>query len=115
MRKKLHALCFLEGRESKLLLKMRLLAFLLLVSVSSMADTEYSPKESFDQLQKRSIKGKIIDKLGDPLPGANIVVKQSPERGTVSDVNGEFSLQLEEGDKFLIISLSLTGLKKEKV
>ncbi|UII25946.1 SusC/RagA family TonB-linked outer membrane protein [Fulvivirga maritima] len=57
---------------------------------------------SVSQLDKIEIKGKIVDKNGAPLPGANVIVESSGT-GTVSDFNGEFKLEVPE-DAVIIIT-----------
>ena len=55
------------------------------------------------------IKGKVIDKLqGEPLIGATIVVKGT-SKGTVTDVKGEFSLEVE--DLYVTLIVSSVGYK----
>ena len=49
------------------------------------------------------IKGKVLDENGKPVVGANIIVKGS-QVGTKTNDNGEFEINLKEGDKFLVIS-----------
>ena len=44
----------------------------------------------------KKITGKVVDTNGEPLIGVTIALKGS-NRGTVSDVNGNFSLNGEEG------------------
>jgi Secretin and TonB N terminus short domain. len=48
------------------------------------------------QINQKRIKGTIIDENGEPIIGANIVEKGTTN-GTVTDVDGFFSLQVEEG------------------
>ena len=48
-------------------------------------------------LQDKIIKGTVLDTNGSPIIGANIVVKGS-SNGTISDFDGNFSLEAEEGD-----------------
>ncbi|WP_370479777.1 TonB-dependent receptor [Tamlana flava] len=57
---------------------------------------------SFD-LAQTSIKGKIVDESGVPLPGANVFV-QNTQIGTVTDFDGEFSLDVPSDDVILVIS-----------
>lgn len=52
---------------------------------------------------KRTITGEVTDEKGVPLPGANILVKGT-QRGTSSDVEGKFRLDLEDGDNVLLFS-----------
>ncbi|HMG68575.1 MAG TPA: SusC/RagA family TonB-linked outer membrane protein, partial [Chitinophagaceae bacterium] len=49
------------------------------------------------------IKGRVLDENGKPVVGANIIVKGS-QAGTKTDDNGEFEINLKEGDKTLVIS-----------
>jgi len=60
---------------------------------------------SLIRIQNESvIKGKIFaDKTGKPLPGASVIV-MSTTTGTVSDSNGEFSLELDKAKVQLVIS-----------
>lgn len=55
--------------------------------------------------QQRSINGKLTDaSTGQPVPNASITIKGST-RGTVSDVQGRFSLQVNNADSLIITSL----------
>ncbi|HEY4060480.1 MAG TPA: TonB-dependent receptor [Puia sp.] len=49
------------------------------------------------------VKGIVHDEAGQPLSGANVIVKGTT-RGTVTDENGEFTLKGIEGDVTIIIS-----------
>jgi TonB-linked SusC/RagA family outer membrane protein len=53
--------------------------------------------------QKITITGNVIDNLGDPLPGVNVRVK-GLEIGTITNVDGEFSIDVPYGDAILIFS-----------
>lgn len=56
-------------------------------------------KESFAssvQQQKKHISGKVTDMSGEPVIGANIVEINETINGTVTDYDGNFSLQVEE-------------------
>ncbi|MDR2816487.1 MAG: carboxypeptidase-like regulatory domain-containing protein, partial [Proteiniphilum sp.] len=52
--------------------------------------------EEIVQQLKRTVTGKIIDRNGESLIGANIVEKGTTN-GTVTDIDGIFSLQVTEG------------------
>jgi TonB-linked SusC/RagA family outer membrane protein len=55
-------------------------------------------------LAQRTITGKITDaQTGDPLPGVNIVV-QGTTRGTISDANGNYTIQVQPDDEALLFS-----------
>ncbi|TLV03940.1 SusC/RagA family TonB-linked outer membrane protein [Dyadobacter luticola] len=49
------------------------------------------------------IKGKVADKKGEGLPGVNVIIKGS-ERGTTTDVNGTFSIDVPGESAILIFS-----------
>jgi TonB-dependent starch-binding outer membrane protein SusC len=50
-----------------------------------------------------TVTGRVTSEDGEPLPGASVMLKGSPTIGTVTDVNGDFSLQAPETG-ILIIS-----------
>lgn len=52
------------------------------------------PDEVVQQL-KRMITGKVVDEKGEPIIGANIIEKGTTN-GTITDVDGKFSLNVEE-------------------
>ena len=54
-------------------------------------------------LAQRTVTGKITDLSGTPLPGATIMVKNTP-LGTVADESGVYQLQLENGHDLLVFS-----------
>src|SRR4051812_30331638 len=49
------------------------------------------------------VSGKISDEAGQPLPGANVLVKGT-SIGTTSDASGEFALNLMDGNAVLVFS-----------
>lgn len=52
--------------------------------------------------QVRSVKGTILDNLGDPLTGVSIKLANNSQVGTISDMNGNFTLDVPEGAKLVI-------------
>lgn len=54
-------------------------------------------------LAQRTISGSVVDESGEPLIGASILV-QGTSTGTVTDIDGNFSLDLPENDAILIVS-----------
>lgn len=55
--------------------------------------------------QQRTISGTIVSSEGrEPLIGATISVKGAEARGSVTDINGKYTLKIEDGDKILIVS-----------
>ncbi len=57
----------------------------------------------FSQSGAKSISGTIISDENEPLPGVNILIKGTAE-GTVSDVNGDYTVQVPEGYSTLVFS-----------
>ncbi|KUL05497.1 MAG: hypothetical protein XE13_1194, partial [Proteiniphilum sp. 51_7] len=53
------------------------------------------------QVSRRQISGTIIDELGQPVIGANIIEKGT-SNGTVSDLDGNFSLTVDENAVLLV-------------
>ncbi len=62
-----------------------------------------SPILSQAQTASRTISGTVQDKQGEPLIGANILVKGT-SLGTVTDFNGEFELELTGKARTLVVS-----------
>lgn len=64
--------------------------------------------------EDRTITGLIVDDQGVPLMGANVIVKKSqPKRGTTTDFDGNFTLDVKASDKALRISY--LGFKTKSV
>ena len=62
--------------------------------------------------QAKVIKGNVVDKNGEPIIGANIRVKGTTV-GTITDVDGNFILKLEDNADF--IEVSYIGYKTQNV
>jgi TonB-linked SusC/RagA family outer membrane protein len=52
---------------------------------------------------QKTITGTVRDKTSEPLAGVSILVKDA-KRGTVTNADGDFSIQIQPGDKALIFS-----------
>lgn len=50
-----------------------------------------------------TVEGAITNTEGEPLIGVNIIVKGT-DQGTTSDIDGKFTLELENGDEVLVLS-----------
>lgn len=70
--------------------KLSLILFVLLVSAVTM-------------VAQRTVTGKVADSNGDPLIGANVMV-QGTEIGTVTDIDGMFSLEVPNANNALVVS-----------
>lgn len=53
--------------------------------------------------QARSVKGTVLDQNGEPVIGANIVEKGTTN-GTISDINGQFTLNVGQRNPVLVVS-----------
>jgi len=63
-------------------------------------------------VQENSISGKVTDEDGQPLPGVAIVIKGT-SNGTVTDVNGNYTITNVTKDA--ILQLSFVGMKTQEV
>ncbi len=64
------------------------------------------------QQQTKTITGTIVDNTKEPLIGVNIVVKGT-STGTVTDIDGKFSLPITETNAVLVISY--IGYKSQEI
>ena len=62
--------------------------------------------------QQKTISGKVIDETGAPVTGATIVVKGTTV-GTVTDLDGKFSIGVPAAGKVLLVSF--IGMKSEEI
>lgn len=62
--------------------------------------------------EKKTVTGVILDQDGEPVIGANIVEKGSTDNGTISDIDGKFSLNV---DNDAILRVSFIGYKELEV
>ena len=87
---------------------------LLLMSILLTSVAVDASAQAGGSTKKVTYRGTVIDDLGEPLPGANIVVKNIEGAvGTTTDVNGDFSIVLDEGT--WIFSVSYVGMKTQEV
>ncbi|AGA76754.1 SusC/RagA family TonB-linked outer membrane protein [Echinicola vietnamensis] len=61
--------------------------------------------------QAKKITGKVTDDQGEPLPGATVRVKGTTN-GTVTDIDGNFSIEVEEG---AVLQVSFVGFVAQEV
>lgn len=64
--------------------------------------------------QSTVIKGKILDDEGTEVIGANILIKGIPGKGTITDVNGNFILQVNDIERDVLV-ISYIGMETLEV
>lgn len=80
--------------------------------ISLYVDKEKLPKTiSTQQERKIKIKGVVIDPTGDPIIGANISLKGQPGTGSITDIEGNFTLEVSE--KSVLVISYIGYLSKE--
>lgn len=66
----------------------------------------------FGQVQgSKTITGRVMDAMGLPIPGATLVIKGTTV-GTVTDVDGNYTLEMPEGSETLVASFVGMGSKE---
>ncbi|SMO57614.1 TonB-linked outer membrane protein, SusC/RagA family [Saccharicrinis carchari] len=61
---------------------------------------------------KRTITGTITDKNGEPVVGATVMVKGTTTDGTITNFNGEFTLDVAEGETLVV---SFIGFEQQEI
>lgn len=79
----------------------------ILISIKSVEEKDVI----VEQPQTHVVSGVVTDKTGMPLPGVNIIVKES-KKGVVSDFDGNFSIQVSTGET---LSFSYLGFKIQEI
>ncbi|MDA3865833.1 MAG: TonB-dependent receptor [Salinivirgaceae bacterium] len=55
--------------------------------------------------QKRKITGTVTDKItNETLPGVSVIVKADPSKGTVTNIDGAYTIEVDENASFLVFS-----------
>ncbi len=62
---------------------------------------------------QKTVSGKVTDPAGDPVIGATVLVKEAPGVGTITDIDGMYSVTLPANAKTLTVSY--TGYKTQDV
>lgn len=72
----------------------------------------HNTKTTTIENKKYTILGKVTDESGEPIIGANVFIKGT-KHGTVSDINGNFNLQVK--DKQAVLTVSYIGFTPKEV
>ncbi len=73
---------------------------------------------SVDQIQQQSeitVTGQVLDETGMGIPGANVSVKEKPRIGTITDMDGNFSLKVPENSVLMVSFVGYTSQEKKAV
>src|SRR6478735_8810896 len=62
----------------------------------------------FTYAQTGAITGKVLDKNGQPVEGASVIIKGTPA-GTATSQDGSFSLNAKKGDILVISAINFTN------
>ena len=98
-----------SGNEIKLTI-LSLLVFTFQASAATSVNTTYKNKTSL--VFEKTVKGKVTDQNGVPLPGVNIVVKGT-KTGVQTDFDGNFSITVADNITKLIVTY--IGMEDQEV
>ena len=86
-----------------------ILILMLLVCTYPMSAESASVNE---QQQSRRVTGVVLDEQGTPVVGATIIEKGVPTNGAITNVDGEFSIQVTPNS---VLAISFIGYKKQEI
>jgi TonB-dependent starch-binding outer membrane protein SusC len=89
-----------------------MIGFILSVSANSYSQSTEQWLNPDRAQQERTVTGVVSDQDGQPLPGVSIIIKGTTQ-GTVTDVNGEFTLSIP-GDADAL-QFSFVGMKTQEI
>ena len=85
--------------------------FVLLIGNTQPSYAMLGVDEELQVMQNGIVKGRIVDTNGEAVIGANVKLKGS-NQGTITDVDGNFSLENVSGD---ILIVSYIGFEEQEV
>ena len=62
-------------------------------------------------MHAQGILGTVTDDLGEPVIGASVVEKGNPQNGSITDMDGHFTLKVNEGTPIIISYIGFTTLE----
>ena len=65
---------------------------------------ENNPHKGTLKQERIKVAGNVKDETGTPLPGVNVFNKADPTHGVITDVNGNFSIEVESANAVLVFS-----------
>lgn len=84
-----------------------LIPFSLAFATSSFASDSMPVKAETNQIRPngKTIKGKVTDSQGEPMVGVTIFLKNDPGKGTITDIDGKYSIDVPEGAELVFSSI----------
>lgn len=64
----------------------------------------YMDRASAQQQQKLKITGTVTDETGEPLPGVNVFEKDNVTNGTITSIDGTYSIELDNAEAVIVYS-----------
>ena len=58
------------------------------------------------------VSGRVVDSAGDAIPGVNVFWKTDPTQGTITDIDGKYSLSSKDG---VVLVFQFVGMKTQEV
>lgn len=68
-------------------------------------------KKAETQASKGTVSGKVVDEMGEPIPGANVIVSGT-SNGVITDLDGNFSLNVAAGTQ---LEISFIGYSTQRI
>jgi hypothetical protein len=99
------------GVRGRTLKKVSFIFIFLVVAMSLSTEVYANLSTLAQQQQKKQISGRVIDESGEPIIGANVIEKGTTN-GTVTDFDGNFSLQIEND---VILHVSYIGYLSQDI
>lgn len=65
--------------------------------------------------QKRTVSGIVTDSKNEPLIGVNVTIKNASTTGTITDIDGKYSLEIPSGNSVLVFSIIGYSTQEVKV
>jgi len=102
MKKKMYR--FPRESISEFFMKMKLLSLFMLVTFATIVTVSANSYIKQEVLQpQEGVTGKVTDEDGNTLPGVNIIIKGTLT-GTITNVDGNYSIEVEDPDAILVFS-----------
>lgn len=70
------------------------------------------PSANQMQQAEKTVSGKVVDAAGQPLPGVTVIIKGTT-RGTITDFNGAFNLEIPQDAEVLVFSF--VGFQSQEI